>query len=368
MPTKPELITNMKTSLAEARKHLDAGDETAAQHHLNTANSCKQQIQDLGFMDALTDLTGQMNGGTKVRPANRGTAWSKAAMDNIRKVNEASGVKALVTGSIAVPSPLFGSEIIPGAKAPNRLLDLVVDRTPTGSNVFNYLRQTVRDGNAAPVADNALKPTSVYTIAEIEDRVRVIAHLSEAIPERYFADDAELERFLTTEMEEGLYRAVEDQVINGDGLGENMTGLGSVSGVLAQAWTSNMLGTLRRAVTAMAVVGEIPTAWAISPADTEALDLLTDNEARMYYDGPQQQLTTAPLWSLPVVQSLAVPAGTAWLGDWAQLSLIVRDDARLDVDRGGELFTKNQVKLRVEGRYGVAVRRATAFCQVDLVA
>lgn len=66
-------------------------------------------------------------------------------------------------------------------------------------NSFSFLRQTVRTNSAAPVADVALKPTSVYSLAEIEDRVRVIAHLSEPVPERYFADLSALEDFLRSE-------------------------------------------------------------------------------------------------------------------------------------------------------------------------
>lgn len=44
---------------------------------------------------------------------------------------------------------------------------------------FSYLRQTVRTNNAAPVATGALKPTSISTLARVESRLRVIAHLSD---------------------------------------------------------------------------------------------------------------------------------------------------------------------------------------------
>ncbi len=36
------------------------------------------------------------------------------------------------------------------------------------------------------------------------------------------------------------------------------------------------------------------------------------------------------------------------LGDWNQLRLYVREDVRLDVDAGGELFTKNQAVVRAD--------------------
>jgi HK97 family phage major capsid protein len=298
----------------------------------------------------------------------RSSGWAKATAQTVDRVARASGTKALVSGSLDVASPIF-PDITRIAEYPLTLLDLLVDRTAIASNNFQFIRQTVRTNLAAPVPDGELKPTSVYTVVDVEDRVRTIAHLSQPVPERLFSDHADLLDFLGSEMETGLRRAVEDQIINGDGEDENMTGLLATSGTLTQAWSTDLLTTLRKAVTELAVNGEVPNAWAINPVDVEVLDLLQDNEARMYFAGPQQQLTNSnPVWSLPIVQSLAVPEGVAVLGDWNYFRLVVREDAKLDLDRSGENFTKNLVTARVEGRFGVAVRRPSAFCEVDLTA
>ncbi|MGH3965093.1 MAG: phage major capsid protein [Pseudonocardiaceae bacterium] len=294
------------------------------------------------------------------------TGWVKSTMDRIEKIQTATGGKALVSGSIDVAQPI-APDIIHIAQAPARLLDLLVERQRIdGTNTFEFVRQSTRTNSAAPVADNATKPTSVYTVAEVESRVVVLAHLSEALPERLLADHRNLETFLTSEMEEGLQRVLEEQIVSGSGTGENLTGLLNTSGILTQSWNTDLINTLRKAITAMEVIGETPTAWAMHPADVEVLDMLADNEARHFWDGPQRQLTTAPLWSLPVVKSTAIPTGTAVLGDWKHLRLVVRQDATLDFDRSGVLFQKNQFQARLEGRYGVAVLRPSAFCTVDL--
>jgi hypothetical protein len=67
---------------------------------------------------------------------------------------------------------------------PSRLIDLLVNRKALDGNAFEYFRQTVRTNNAATVPDNALKPTSVFTTAAVQDRARVVAHLSEPAPIR----------------------------------------------------------------------------------------------------------------------------------------------------------------------------------------
>lgn len=62
----------------------------------------------------------------------------------------------------------------------------------------------------------------------------------------------------------------------------------------------------------------------------------------------------------------SVPVGTAILGDFTKLRVYIRQDAHLDVDSSGVLFTKNQFQARGEGRYGIGVLRPSAFAICDL--
>jgi hypothetical protein len=45
---------------------------------------------------------------------------------------------------------------------------------------------------------------------------------------------------------------------------------------------------------------------------------------------------------------------------------VFREDATLALDRSGENFTKNLVTMRLEGRFGFAVKRPNAFVEVAL--
>lgn len=301
-------------------------------------------------------------------------SWAKAAADRMAKTmtTEIDGQKSLITGSIGVPAPIE-TDIVTMSAAPRSLLELIPAKGLNGGygtgNSFSFLRQTVRTNNAAPVADGALKPTSVYSLAEVEDRVRVIAHLSEPVPERYFADHANLQDFLRTEMEAGLYLALENQVVHGDGTGENLTGLLNTSGILVQTFATDALTSIRKAMTNLEVYGITPTALVLNPVDAEALDLLRDSGATgKYLLGDPGGDGVEKLWKVPRVPSNAVAAGTALLGDWRQAQIIVREDATLALDRSGENFTKNLVTMRLEGRFGFAVKRPNAFVEVALAA
>lgn len=358
----------------EAGRSLTADEQSKADAHVKEAKRLRETDRvkrgDAAVRAAIAGLGDAADVPTWARKRSA-TEWGTKTAERMSTAqSSADGRKAVVSGQYEVTSPLQpGIDRLPDY--PTRLLDLLVNRKPLASgNQFEYLRQNVRTHAAAPVADGALKPTSVYSFLEEEDRVRVIAHMSEPVPNRLAADITGLTDFLESELAEGLARAVEEQVVSGDGLGENMTGLLNTSGTLAQAWSTDLLTTLRKASTALEVNGEVPTAWGIHPSDVEVLDLLSGDSARMYaFNGPSQQLSqSAPVWSIPIVKSVAIAPGTAILGDWSRLQLVVREDSQLDIDTSGDLFARNQFRARLEGRYGIAVLRPSAFVEVDLTA
>jgi HK97 family phage major capsid protein len=375
MPTKRELlettIHDMKAFADEcdAKGALTPDDRTKLDRYSTTVTTLAADIRAEnakmapGSFDGFseTQLAGMSNSSSY---ADNSLGFGAKAASAVQAAGGSFGVKALLSGTIDVPN-MIEQSIVQNPQAPTTFLDLIRDRRQIqGTNTFSYLKQTARTHNAAPVADAALKPTSVYTVAEIEDRVRVVAHLSEAIPERYFADHRELQRFLESEMRAGLLAALESQVANGSGTGENMTGILNTSGTTAVAFATNTLTTARKAVTALRNLGEQPTAWVLNPADDEAFDLLREDGATGGFLLDQGEA----LWRIPRVTSAKVPAGQAILADWRQARLVIREDNQLAADRSGDNFTHNLVQLRLEGRYGFAVLRPQAFAVVDLTA
>lgn len=323
------------------------------------------QAGRLGGLEAGSEPDGNGGGtattvpGVKAEDARSYTkGWAQAARQVITRTATQAGVKALTSGSVDVPTVVADSPIrLP--ERPDRLVDLLVDRERVPGNEFEFLRQTVRTNNATAVADEATKPTSIFTVAPIEDRVRVIAHLSEPVPERLFEDHRSLERFLSEEMGSGVLDALESQVVSGDGLGENLTGILNTAGIGTTVFDTSIAISLRKAWTAMEALHEMPNAWVLNPTDAEAIDLLreqTDGGYLVADVGLSNIFKTATR-----VTSTSVPAGTALLGDFNEVRLFVRADTRIDADRSGVLFDTNRVKVRAEGRFGVGVLRPQAF-------
>ncbi len=342
-------------------KYSEATSKKSA-HDTAVKSEASKDASVLAQAKALADLVGGPG-----QPPGGGRHWAKdAALEVNRQMRRADGQKAVVTGTYGIPN-VIDADVVSIGRVPTSLLDLLdvvgAKSDGSGGNTFSYLRQTVRTNNAAVVADNATKPTSVATKEEIEDRFRVIAHLSEAIPKRYFDDDRDLESWLESEMEYMLLRALEAEILSGDGTGEHFTGILETSGIVTQAFSNSMFESARKAKTTLVSSGYAPTAYVLNPVEDEAADLAQDAQDRFYADGPFAS-GARTLWGLPRVVSTAVPAGTILLGDWKLAQLIVREDAELSVDASGVLFEKNQVKLRYEGRYGLAVKQPAAFAEI----
>ncbi len=387
---------------ADAQKRaLTVDEQTRYDHHMNEGRKLLEQIKSSSEDDEVKEyareLFREIGGvGGKSAPLTGAKAWAKSTLKTLRgeATTNYGGVKALVSGTIGVADPVT-TGVVAMPNAPRTILDLVRGATVGqsgdalyyhetneqlaqsmfggggdaggGGNTYSFLRQVARTNNAAPVADLAQKPTSLYTVEEVEGRYRVIAHLSERVPQRFFHDDKTLAEFLAREMANGLEEEVEAQILTGDGIGENLTGILNTSGIHTQAFTTDLLTTTRKALTQLQSTGITPTAWALNPADAEAFDLLREGtgDGAFLLGGPGSAAGTS-LWTLPRVPSVAVPAGTAVLADWEGAELKTRQAATLHMDVAAANFEENTVRFRVEGRYGLAVVQPAAFVEVSL--
>lgn len=363
---------------AEARgdTHLTAAESTTFRAHQADRDELDTLIEDtrqeLVRSGQGNDTTQRVRRASS-QPGSGVGAWAQRAAHAIQAMGGEG--RALTSGAVDVPN-LVEATITPLAR-PKRLIDLLVNRKQLEGNVFDYPRQTVRTNNAAPVPDNALKPTSVFTTTMVEDRARVIAHLSEPAPRRLLDDVEGLGVWLSSELAEGVLDALERQIIRGDGDGENMTGILAIAGTTQVAFATDAPTTLRKALTTMQIAGQTPNAVVLHPTDAEGIDLtrwgtsggfLTGGFA---HDNGSGFGTSANIFGGPEIQrviSPSVPAGQAVLGDWEQVRLYVREAVNVQVDMAGELFTHNQFIARGEGRFGVGVLRPSSFAIVDLTA
>lgn len=291
-----------------------------------------------------------------------------------------ASVKTLLTGLSATSMGAFIVEdrkpiVDPGTfYRPLRIADLVT-MGETSSDSVEYVREGTHTSNAAMVAEatatggsSGSKPESAMVFSVVPELVKTLAHWIPAT-KRALQDVGQLRTYVDAFLRYGLMLLLENQIINGDGTGENFTGILNQSGLTSQAFDTDILTTTRKARTKVAIDGRaIPTAYVMHPNDVEALDLLTDNEERYYFGGPIG-VGVPRLWGVPLIESEAIAQGTALVGQWNLAVVWDRMQiAILTSDSHADFFTRNMIAILAEMRAAFGVLRPAAFVEIDLTA
>jgi HK97 family phage major capsid protein len=325
-------------------------------------------------------------------------AWMKQIAPNGRIPDGARGLisppvefkrlfpsrKDLVTGASETSAGAFVQTDYTGIYEPLgryalNILD-AISRRQTTSDLVEFVRQTARVQEATPVAEANVtdsdstatgavtgeKPEGAVGFEKVQEAVKTIAVWIPAT-KRALSDAAQIRGIIDQELRDDLMEELEDQIVNGDGVGENFTGILNTAGILAQAWNTDLLTTARQAITTLEVTGRAsPTAWMLHPSDWETVELLQDDNGRYYFAGPQQR-GPRTLWGVPVVTSQTITQGTGLLGDFRKAVLWDREAASIQVsDSHADFFIRNMVAILAEMRAAFGLIRPSAFIEIDL--
>lgn len=293
------------------------------------------------------------------------------------------GRKTLITGSSDTSAGAFVQTDYSGiyeplGRAPLTIMDLIAKRATT-SDVIEFVRQTAKVTQAATVAEANVttysgstgqvegeKPEGAMAFEKVTTTVKTIAVWVPAT-KRALSDAGQIRGIIDQELRDDLMEELESQVLNGDGVGENLTGISNTSGILTEAWDTSILKTCRKAKTTLRVTGRtIPTAYVFNPEDWEAIELLQDGNNQYYFGGP---FASGPrtLWGTPVVESETQTQGKAMLANWNKAVYWDRERAALQVsDSHSDFFIRNMVAFLMEIRGALGVIRPSAFIEVDI--
>lgn len=326
-------------------------------------------LADPQFKAWLDNVT---NGGTRV--PNKDVRINSPTVDisgSVLNMQAAliSGLSSTSGGALVVNDRT--NILVPAVRSELRAVDLLTRMTTT-SDTVEYVRVGTETNAAAPVLEatsvsDGAKPESTAALAVVTAIVENIAHYIN-ITRRAMADAGQLRAYINDFLMWGLLDALNDQVVNGTGSTPQLQGIDDLSGKQAQAYTSDLLTTTRKARTLVRIGtgGATPTAYLMNPADWETIDLLQDANDRFFFGGPQA-MGTPFLWGLPVVEDEAVDAGVAWVGDWRFGVIWDREQANiLMTDSHSDYFIRNILTLLAEMRVALGWLRPAAFVEIDL--
>lgn len=226
----------------------------------------------------------------------------------------------------------------------------------------SFTNAAAETAEATATAVGGTKPESGIDYAVIQSTVKNIAHWIPAT-KRALADVGQLRTLIDARLQDGVNLRLDSQMINGDATGENLRGILNTSGVLTQArGTDPGLEAVLKAITQLRLAFVEPTAVLMHPTDAMNLRLAKNAQGAYYFGNPNIG-DSFQIWGLPIVQTPAVPVGTAIVGKWDEAMLWVREGVNLSAsDSHNDFFIRNMVAVLAEGRFAFAVPRPFAFC------
>jgi HK97 family phage major capsid protein len=271
----------------------------------------------------------------------------------------------------------FDRTIVQAPRPRLTVADLLGAGTVSG-NAISYLVEAARAGGFANVAEGGAKPQMNYgTPTSVVDAVKKIAGFIKLTDE--FLEDAD---FLKSEIDGRLLYDLgwyeEQQLLSGNGTGQNLTGLLLRSGIQTETGATILDNpdAIFRAMTKVFQNSGLPAdGIVIHPTDYQAFRLKKDANqqyygggffAGQYGSGVMQD--NPPLWGLRTVVTPAIAAGAPLVGAFASAATMYRkggvrvESTNSHVDD----FTNNLVTIRAEERVALAVRKPLGFCKVTL--
>lgn len=288
--------------------------------------------------------------------------------------------KALVYSGSAVGGSLVQNDVQPGSldilQRELTVMDLL-PRLATDSDMIEYVREDTFTNNAAMVAEatattgtTGLKSESVLAFSAQTAPVRTLAHWI-PVTNRMLADAPAIRGIINSRLLLGLALELEDQVIDGDGTGENFTGILRTAGINIQGLGADSIqDAVFKARTQVRVTGKArPNAVVLHPNDWQAVRLARENVATGtlggYLFGPPSQSGATTMWGLPVIESEGIPENTGLVGDFSMgATLFDREQSAIRVGFIDDQFVRNMQTILAELRAAFVVWRPTAFAKV----
>ena len=289
---------------------------------------------------------------------------SKARLEIKNTITGQSGSPAANSDTIVAPQRQVG--IVSGAFRTLRIRDVMPSGT-TSSNLVEYTRELAFTNSAAETAEGATKPEAALTFELVSAPVKTIAHWLK-LSKQVMDDAPALASYVDTRLRYGVDLRIDQQLLNGNGSGQNIGGLAKAGNHTAFTPSSgdNAIDSINRAIYAVAAADYNATAIILNPADWGAIERTKTNDDAYVFGAPQKLAPT--LWGLPVIATNTMTQGKFMVGAfdmaaqvWNRQGTVVEMSEADDTN-----FQKNLVTVRAEARLALAIYRPASIQYGDL--
>lgn len=275
-------------------------------------------------------------------------------------------LKTLMTTTTGFdPEETRTGRVVEFATRPIQVTDLIPGTTTTQSAV-KYMEETTFSNTAAETAEGNQYPEAALAYTERTSIVRKIPVFL-PVTEEQLEDEPQVRGLIDNRLRFMVRQRLDGQILIGNGVGVNLTGILATSGIQTQAKGADPVpDAVYKAMVKVRVTGRaLPNATVMHPNDWQDIRLLRTADG-IYIWGNPSDAGPERIWGLRVVQSDAETENTGLVGDFANhTELAVRRGVEVQISNShGTFFVEGKLAIRADMRVALIVYRPAAFCTV----
>lgn len=230
----------------------------------------------------------------------------------------------------------------------------IVDMGSISSNLWSWVEQKNPDGGAGMTGEGELKSQADFDLVEANAPVKKVTAYIKATTE-ILEDIPLMASEINAELVELINLKKDEQILSGDGTGNNLTGILTNATAFAagsfalNVENANRTDVLRIAINQAMVAQFVPNYIALHPSDVTAMDLEKGSDG--HYVLPP--FTTAEgniIKGVPIIMNTGITEGDFLVGDFSKSGVRMKKDLTINVGFENDDFTKNFVTILGECR------------------
>lgn len=323
------------------------------------------KIAEEGGVKATLDLE-SVKGGLKALHENQRNVFSftlrnKADLDMLAK---ATSEGDSLTVDVIEPQRVTELTRDP-VRAP--FIEQIADVTPNmTSDALSYVEVVTESGAPLRTDELAYIPEKDFEFQEFKAPLVKIAVINKHSVE-LLQDAPQLVNAIRGWLQEDVNIATDEQLLNGDGTGGDISGVFTVASVLDAAAvgtkrveSANLYDVIRVALTKVAVSGKgkfQANYVLLNPEDADALDLTKDDSGQ-YVLPPFRSADGTTIKGARVIENVGVPAGEFLVGDFRKLHVGTKGGVEVEMSNSdGDDFKKDILTIKLRRRVAAYVRQ-----------
>lgn len=295
---------------------------------------------------------------------------SEAILNQLREI--ASAKKGMMSLTLKVATVINSNSMTdlpqqqyePGlSQAPRRTNRIInfCNIAPAASSLISWMNKKNAEGNATMTAEGTLKPLRDWELDRTESKAKKVAVVEKCV-EELIEDVPGMQAFIEQDIMQAIEDQENEQIITGDGTGENLTGIDTYATAysLTTITTTNPTNkdAIDAAIAQVLSLNHVPSHSFVNPIDYANIKNKKGSDGHYMYKGADGIEV-----SLILVQTNDIPQGSFLVGDMMKVNIRPMSEVRIQIGWENDDFRKNQITIIGERRLHMFVKDAdvTAF-------